>query len=108
MSEDGGRRDERFTCLRAAHRAEGGVSAVAPVRFNRIEIDPSGVAARLLPDGVRDPRECSIRTEAARCLSRRRAVRVHIGSWPHLALHGLAWYRSLLRTMVVAVGNSYG
>lgn len=84
------------------------VSAVAPVRFNRIEIDPTGVAARLFPDGFWDPRECFIRTEAAPCLSRRRAVQVHIGSWPHLALPGLAWYRSLLRTMVVAVGNSHG
>jgi hypothetical protein len=100
--------DERFARLRAAHRTEAGVSVVAPVRFNRIEIDPFAAAARVLPGGFRDPRECSIRTEAAPYLSRRRAVGTHIGTWPHLALPGLAWYRSLRRTMVVAIGDSHG
>jgi hypothetical protein len=91
LTGDAGRRDERFTCLRAAHRTEAGVSAVAPVRFKRIEIDPTGGAARLFPDGFCDPRECTIRTEAAPRLSRRRAVQVHIGSWPTaVAALGLA------------------
>jgi hypothetical protein len=101
MSGDAGRRDERFTCFRVAHTADVWVSVVAPVRFNRIEIDPSGVAVRLFPDGFRHRQERSIRTEATPYLPKHRAVRAQTGTWPHLASPGLTWYRSLRQGLAV-------